>query len=274
VACGNTIQIPDFAPADVVRQTRRLSSLGPTGRWLIAGLIALFITGVLISLIRVGGAAAVQAQAASTRGRCLANLQKIAAALNAYANDHGAYPLPYIADSAGKPLLSWRVTLLPYLGHQDLYNAIRLDQAWDSPENSEMMFRCPDVYESPADDSNSGDTSYMLITGTGTLFPGNAPLAPQDIGDGPAKTLLVVETAPATSGQATWTKPVDLNIGRMTMVVGGAPGIEIGGNHQGGATVVTADGRAHFLRDTTSAALLRALISPNGGEAVRDDALD
>jgi hypothetical protein len=38
-----------------------------------------------------------------------------------------------IAGASGERLHSWRVVLLPYLGQQELYEKIRLDQPWDSP---------------------------------------------------------------------------------------------------------------------------------------------
>ena len=274
VACGKTVQVPNFAAANASSPPAPLLAIGKSGRWLVAGLIGLMIAGGVVSLIRLGGAAAVRAQATSARGRCMSNLQKIADALNAYADDHGAYPPPYVADTSGKPLLSWRVTILPYLGHQDLYNQIHKLQSWDSVENVDFMYACPKEYQSPGDTGNYSDSSYMLVTGNGTLFPTTGSLGPRDIGDGPEKTLLVAETARPPGGSVPWMKPVDLDIARMTMSIGGSPGVEIGGTHTGGATIVTADGRAHFLRDATTSALIRSIISPNGGEAIRDDALD
>ena len=38
-------------------------------------------------------------------------------------------------DSEGKPLLSWRVAILPYVEQAAMYNAMRLDEAWNSQHN-------------------------------------------------------------------------------------------------------------------------------------------
>jgi hypothetical protein len=58
------------------------------------------------------------------------NLQRIAAALKAYSNDHGSYPTPTVTDATGRPLYSWRVLLLPYLGEQGLYEKFVLQTTW------------------------------------------------------------------------------------------------------------------------------------------------
>jgi type II secretory pathway pseudopilin PulG len=243
-------------------------------RWVVIGLLGLLLSGIAMSLIRIGGTAAAKAQAASARARCLNNLQRLAKALNQYAEDHGKYPAPYSVSERGVPLLSWRVHLLPYLGHKELYQKFNLSLPWDDPYNLKWVSQAPDVFASPGDIGNFKDTSYMLITGTGTLFPPAGPLSPSEIPDGTAKTLLVVETGRPTGNPVPWSRPIDLDISTMNFTIGGNPGVEIGGNHKNGATVATADGRPHFLRDTIPGTLIRALITPAGREAIRDDALD
>jgi hypothetical protein len=38
------------------------------------------------------------------------------------------FPPPHAVDANGQPLLSWRVLLLPYLDHQELYDEFRLNE--------------------------------------------------------------------------------------------------------------------------------------------------
>ena len=37
--------------------------------------------------------------------------------------------------AGAKPMLSWRVAVLPYVEQDDLYKQFKLDEPWDSPHN-------------------------------------------------------------------------------------------------------------------------------------------
>ena len=52
---------------------------------------------------------------ASRRAACTNNLKQIGLALHNYHEVHGTFPGAAISDRTRKPLLSWRVALLPYL---------------------------------------------------------------------------------------------------------------------------------------------------------------
>ena len=72
---------------------------------------------------------------AAQQGRSTEKLKQIGLALlNAYAVTNHHFPAD-VRSNDGKPLLSWRVRLLPYLGHQALYNEFHRDEPWDSPHN-------------------------------------------------------------------------------------------------------------------------------------------
>ena len=58
-------------------------------------------------------------------------------------------PPAALRDSGGLPLLSWRVLLLPYLGHNDLYRRFHLDEPWDGPHNKALLAEMPEVYAPP-----------------------------------------------------------------------------------------------------------------------------
>lgn len=238
--------------------------------------VVLGACGVL--LFRYGLAGVAKMQANSMRGSCRNNARLIAEALNAYADDYGSYPTPVVTDASGKPLYSWRVLILPYLGYEVLYDAFQLDQAWNSKANMQLSFERPSEYGSPAAGDTWQEPNYMLVTGPNTLFPASGPYSLDKIIDQPSQTLLVVEVArpinPMGASELVWTQPGDLDITQMTFTIGSKNGVEIGGNHTGGATAATCDGRDHFLAGSLSPAELRALISPNGGEPLRDDLLD
>ena len=49
--------------------------------------------------------------------------------------------LPFdIVDKDGKPILSWRVLLLPYIEEGPLANAFKLDERWDSEHNRALLY--------------------------------------------------------------------------------------------------------------------------------------
>ena len=81
---------------------------------------------------------------------CITNMQRIANALNEYAADHGSYPPAAVCDSKGKPMYSWRILILKYLGEDELHNEFNLDQAWDSQQNALLIPKCPSIFKSPA----------------------------------------------------------------------------------------------------------------------------
>lgn len=125
-------------------------------------------------------------------------------------NHHDALRrFPY-ADSQlvdGKPLLSWRVHLLPYLNQRELYNQFKLDEPWDSPHNKALLAKMPDIYQFEGI-SQPGYTSLMVFTGNGAPFDGGQGPQIRDFRDGLSNVLLAVKAGPDKS--VPWTQPVDL----------------------------------------------------------------
>ena len=54
------------------------------------------------------------------------NLKQLAFAMHAYHDKHRTRPPHAVFDKAGRPLLSWRVLILPYLGQEDLYQPVQV----------------------------------------------------------------------------------------------------------------------------------------------------
>lgn len=271
VSCGRPIQLPEFAGTPATTATRPPESSWDWLRWLMAGglVLVLFATVVFIGL-RYGNQGIQRLQSNRQRGLCIQNLEKIAAALNNYALDHGSYPPPTTYAADGQPLHSWRVLILPYLGYQEWYDQYRLDEPWSSTHNQKLAFKTPNEYLSPAATPGfTSSCSYFLITGPGTLFPQSGPLGPNDVVDDPGKTMLLVESATPPLSTLQWIEPGDFKIGTLTFQVGS----DVGGSHAEGVTMATVDGTGHWLAGSTPAGVFRALISPRGGEAIRDDVL-
>src|SRR5262249_39005449 len=76
------------------------------------------------------------------------NLRQLGLAIRQYHEQHGNLPPAAISDPGGKPLLSWRVAILPYLGKDgaELYKKFRLTEAWDSPHNKKLLEKMPGIF--------------------------------------------------------------------------------------------------------------------------------
>jgi hypothetical protein len=139
------------------------------------------------------------------------NIKKIATAMtHGYAADHGRrLPPQAIRDVNGTPLLSWRVAILPYLGHEDLYRQFHLDELWDSPHNIQLLKKMPHEYEGNfLVQTPRGFTHFQVFTGFNTAFDFDGYRVPEDFQLlGPSNTFLVVEA----TDPVPWTKPEDIS---------------------------------------------------------------
>lgn len=132
------------------------------------------------------------------------HLRHLAAALEKYHAAKGTYPPAAICDAAGRPLLSWRVALLPYLGEQALYDEFKLDEPWDSMHNKRLINKMSKAYQAP-NTWKRGKTPDLLFTGPNTVFEGNQGIAKTDV----AGKAVLVALADITRS-VYWTKPADL----------------------------------------------------------------
>jgi prepilin-type processing-associated H-X9-DG protein len=200
----------------------------------------------------------------SPKDQCASNLRQIRLALESYHQQYGALPPAYIADASGRPMHSWRVLILPFMEQSDLYDQYDFAEPWDGPHNIQLLgkmpglFRCPSRIPAP-----KGMTSYVAITGPGTMFPGKGMVKFADVIDGASRTLMVVETANA---DIPWTAPEDLDIRPMSFRINDTKQRGISSRHRGGANIVYGDGHAYLLKDGLNPRLLRSLITIAGGD--------
>ncbi len=145
---------------------------------------------------------------AAARSETSNNLYAIGQAMYRYAADHDdRLPAAALYDKEDRPLLSWRVALLPYLGESDLYREFHLDEPWDSEHNRPLLPRMPRVYASPGVPAEPSQTFFQVFTGPGTAFEGTIGLrVPVDFPDGTSNTILIVEAGESVP----WTMPTSL----------------------------------------------------------------
>src|SRR5439155_1735178 len=83
--------------------------------------------------------------AAASKVKSWNNLKTIGLAINDYHANHRRLPGP-IRDKQGHALLSWRVTILPYVEAAPSRHDFHLDEPWDSPHNLTYLNDMPRFY--------------------------------------------------------------------------------------------------------------------------------
>ena len=162
----------------------------------------------------------------------------------------------------GKPLLSWRVAILPYIEQDNLYKEFKLDEPWDSGHNKKLLAKMPRIYAGPDEKLNAaGKTAYLGLNGRGTLFAADAPKwTIATVADGTSNTVLAVVADPAAAVE--WTKPDDLPFDPKDPLKGVVrPGAE-------GVDVLMLDGSTKRLSPRIAPATFTALATPAGGETI------
>lgn len=266
INCGKLVTVPSARPTYTLQTAVRGIQRGQHQATIV---IVLFLMGLAIALFSVyrlfGVPALAAARQASAKRTCASNLRKIGQAILAYEEKYGEFPPAYTVDAAGKPLHSWRVLILPFLGPAEngLYKQIALDQPWDSPQNQQFQSKMPRIYASPLDDNAriAHESSYQAFVGRETMFPDDKRRKKAEVSDGLDLTLLVIEVK--TSGHS-WMEPVDLNDGLIDYQIGGS----LGGNFNDGANALYADGEVRFLPDLTPDEDIRAMTTVRGQESV------
>jgi prepilin-type processing-associated H-X9-DG protein len=240
-----------------------------TGKWMAVSGIVLgsLMAVVVVPLVLLSALLlpAVQAaREAARRAQCTNNLKQIALAMFNYESTYGCFPPAAIYDKDAKPLLSWRVMLLPYLGQNNLYTKFHLDEPWDSPNNKPLGELTMQVFRCPSDLGPLVLTKYQVIVDSRGIFTGKpAGISRGEVSDGESNTLLVVEAASAVR----WTKPEEIAGAKVT-----DPSWGIGSFHPGGLNAAMADGSVRFVKNSKenpiNSRVLQGLVTRNGGEIV------
>lgn len=234
------------------------------------------IIGLSISLLMPAMRSAPEA---ARRAQCVNNLKQIALALHNYQETYGTLPPAYVAAEDGTPMHSWRVLILPFLDHNDIYEQYRFDEPWDGPNNRKLANRIPTSYRCPSfgkDDwsywSDSKKelfrTAYVVLSGDETPFPGPRATKFEEIRDGTSNTMMVVEVDDESA--VPWMAPRDIDPARFVSQHNqGKPEDK---RHYGGANFAFVDGSVKFIRSHTKPETLHALTTANGGEKIPADA--
>jgi prepilin-type processing-associated H-X9-DG protein len=147
----------------------------------------------------------------SNRIKSQNNIKQMSLAMINYADTYGGVmPTAAICDKNGKPLLSWRVSILPYIEQDNLYKQFHLDEPWDSEHNKTLIERMPEIYKLPGDKTKYElpSTHYLAFVGNGAALEEKRGVRfPAEYTDGTSNTIWVAEAEKAVP----WTKPEDIS---------------------------------------------------------------
>jgi hypothetical protein len=246
--------------SDIYRPTRegeRLVFFGGAGDEKSPQMQQIAIIGILVALILPAVQAA---REAARRTQCRNNLRQLGLCLHNYHDVHKRFPAHANYDANGKPLLSWRVHILPFMEEQALYEQFHLDEPWDSEHNRTLIPLMPPFYACPSSPSAMAEhrSSYVAAVGEGLFMEGKEGLSIGAIKDGTSKTIMLVEVPDEHA--PIWTAPDDVEIDRQN------PAANLGSRHPGIFVALYADVHVEETTLDVDPVLLWKLFTRAGGE--------
>lgn len=199
------------------------------------------------------------------RQRSQNTLKQIGLAFFNFDSTYNGFPVG-IADKSGKPGLSWRVAILPFIEQENLYKQFKLDEPWNSEHNKKLIAQMPAIY-GHGNTGTTGYTYYRAFVGRDcalTVPPRGTAGQPMiggrlaAIPDGTSNTAIVAEAA----DPVIWTKPDELGY------EAGKPAPKLGGVFGDGFHFLMCDGSPRFIPKSTPEKTVRAIITARGGEIV------
>jgi hypothetical protein len=201
---------------------------------------------------------------ARARAKSSNNMKQLGLAFHNYVDtNRGAMPAD-VVDKDGKPLLSWRVLMLPYIEQAALYKQFKLDEPWDGPTNKALLEKMPATFASPrVTVKKAGYTVYQGFAGPGALFEAGKKMTfPASVPDGTSNTIFTVEASVAVP----WTKPADLPFDEKADLP------DLGKAYNGTPLVGLLDGSVRQINTAkVSATTLKGAITLGGGEVLGGD---
>ncbi len=221
-------------------------------------------TGIGVALLLPAVQAARQA---ARRTQSANNIKQLALAMHNFHDTRKQFPAAYSTDKDGKPLLSWRVHILPFIEQGPLYEKFHLDEPWDSEHNIKLVKMMPSTFRAPNSLSPEGTTVYRGIGGANGTFtvPRNGEITGSKISsftDGTSNTIMIVEASDEVAIE--WTKPEVIDSEKFKYW-------QMFGNNPGGTNCGFVDGSVQFISDTVDPKILKIMFTRNDGEVVPYD---
>jgi prepilin-type N-terminal cleavage/methylation domain-containing protein/prepilin-type processing-associated H-X9-DG protein len=216
------------------------------GFTLVEVLVVIAIIGLLIALLIPAVNAA---RAAAQRSSCGNNLHQLGLAMELHHGEWRKFP------KDGENGFGYGAFLLPYIEEVALFKQLRPYDSSGSTAGTDTqikIFLCPQNGTPP----NKGHSDYL---GTQDLF--SMARVKEDVKDGLSKTIAIGETLQNHN----WAAP---GMGNGSGVPNSG---SFGSEHSGGAQFVFCDGSVHFIPETISPDVFKALCTLAGKETVKTD---
>jgi hypothetical protein len=198
---------------------------------------------------------------AHRRSSCGLNIRQLAIALTDYEQAYKSLPPAYTVDANGNRLHSWRTLILPYLDESETYAQIDLSKPWNDPIHDKVRaqflinYRCPSI-------EKSNRTAYLALVGPNCVFNTEVPTTFAEITDGPAVTIMLVETS--SKLEIEWMEPRDISPEDFYKYLMSPKAAFV---HHGGTHIVTADVSPKFVSDGVDPRILKAMMTKNASDS-------
>lgn len=274
------------------------------GFTLIELLVVIALIAVLIALLLP---AVSTVRKAATRMQCQGHLKQLGIAVHNYLDTTGHLPPGTVAGTKLPPdqRLGFHAALLPYIEADNVFNQLKVGEAWDSAANQaavanyhQRMYVCQDWMNERGVAAGAGAvrghlavTNHVGVAGVGLDAATRALESPgvgvfgydrkpkvADIKDGLSDTLMVIETghevAPWLRGGPGTVRGLDPAAGQLT-----GDGLPFGGTHFLDATLLEAkradgfnvllgDASVRYSQNSVHPWVLLALATVAGGEEI------
>jgi hypothetical protein len=285
VTCGLTgipaLLLGIWALVEINRSGGRLKGEGLA----LAGTIVSGLEVLLLPIAVISAALVLPAvQSAREAGRRTADrnhLVEIGIALHGFHGAFAALPDGTAEKARHLPVdqrLSWVASILPFLEHGRLYDALAFDEPWDGPRNRPATSQALAVLQNPALAQVGNRTHYVGMAGVGAdaaSLPDNDPRSGlfgyqrrtnlQSIADGPSNTIMTIGVADRLGP---WAQGGFATVRGLTAqpYFNGPDGF---GGFRQGLHVGMADGSVRFIAGDIDSRVLESLATKAGGEPVQ-----
>lgn len=227
------------------------------------------VIGILVALLLPAVQAA---RGAARRVQSTNNMKQIGIAMYNFHDTFGGLPAYAKTDAEGKPLLSWRVMILPFIEQNAMFEQFRMDEPWDSEHNKQFIKQMPEIYRRANSTAPEGYTTYLVPVGKEMVFQPNPKPTPAgekftkglglyNITDGTSNTAMLVEVNDEDA--VIWTKPSDLEVDLMNVWK------SLGEAQPGGFNGLCCDASIRFISKNASADFLKNWFQRSDGNPIQ-----
>jgi hypothetical protein len=226
--------------------------------------VAIPVIAVLIGLLLP---AVQKVREAASRAQSSNNMKEVALAAHNHEATYTHLPAPFVVPPPGATVpvqdrLSWRASLLPYMGHDNLFKQLKPDQPWNGPANGGPANTVIKAYGDPLDPVAPA-TRFRCFYDNGAAFSSDPTRRATFPGmpDGTANVILYVESADTVP----WAQFNDFRF----EPTGPLP--QLGHQKRAGFLVAMADGSVKFVNKSVSPDVLKRCITASDGAGLGTD---